>query len=924
MAECRSSLRLNKIIYNDHAFETSPPARTDVTFTWGGGSNAAAPRPDQVVNARPGVALVTEHALKSLRVTYGGTFFAEQRFRYRKSPFGKSLLSEVIFHVSPETLPGSTISDDDLVRHHCGKGEGGLDITQLDREAKNRKVICLRYHDPLSDHVEVAEAMQPRQEISAPAIDATRIDGAFDLARRLAESLASASILGTNSSDEIGGSLYLGFAIPPDKGVSGGVKFGHLTRNSEGRSSVVDMTGDGIPDLVVATGDGLRICVGKHAAAPGAPRPLPIFNPPAAPPAPDYEAGTISQCKQAYSMDGPGFDAVVMKENGSSFSLGAELFLGAGFIGAAHTASNSARPIYFADVDGDGLTDIVSNGAVYYNQGQQTDGRIGFSRRSRNMIDPSAPAAPAPSAPADELDKLIVAKAKEDAKLRKLAPLMDVVQVWRAPMDGLVAIGSRLMTKVVEQPCTPGMDSCVKPGDTVGTTKLRIERSASDSTTPATFCFHAPPQPGEQLTACKTMTDADIAEQVAKIDTMVDVADRPLLVEVKQGDAIFWRMSSDDRMRFPWVDLDVYVSYLSVTQRPGCRSTDVKPLDCGARWKAVLTILDEYAALPSGPAKSALLRERLAECRTRWPSATAPDNASKKFETHGLICDEFGLSPFFFDLARDAAIAGTLHDDTKLPQGNDVNAVFSGSFEIPSGMGPMRIVLLTDPPAPSSTDPRDVIEPAGGLFRWDVTGNCVGGVFSGALVGGTVTCAPDDSRLTVAWKSDPFAPKGARVRLELRALFEPGNVASQATTAIDWSKLIWREHPRIVITPVTAQAWPGDAAAVGTWIDPSTDLPAKKAAFGELSKLPSVVLITPHFRNRFLKRIDPDQVGRYRIKLANGNFAIFTAQGSTGNGTRRGRIKREREHIQASSTFNHLIEGENKTNVPAAEGEAEI
>jgi hypothetical protein len=623
LAECRSSLHLSKITYNDHASVASPPAKTDVTFIWGGGSNTDPPRPDQVVNGRYGVPLVTEHALLSLRVTYGGTFYAEQRFRYRKSRFGKSLLSEVIFQVSPEALPEPALSDDDLVRHHCGSGGEALDITRLDREAKNRKVICLRYHDPLSDHPEVAEAIQARQEIAAPAINATRIDGAFDLARSLAESLGSGSMLGTNSSNEIGGSLYLGFAPPPDKLFSGGVKTGYLTRNSEGRSGIVDMTGDGIPDLVVAAPDTLRICEGRHAGAGGGAAPLPIFNPPAVPPAVAYDAAHIGQCKEAYSMDSAGFDSVVMKEIGSSFSLGAELFAVAGFVGAAQTASDSARPIYFADVDGDGLTDIVSNGTVYYNHGKQSDGRFGFSRRSRNIIDPSAAAVPAPSAAANELDKLIVAKAKEDAKLRKLAPLMDIVQVWRAPMDGLVAINGRLMTKAVEQPCTLGMDSCVKPGDTGGTAELRIERSPKDNKGPATFCFHAPLQPGDQATACKTMGDADIAEQVAKINT-VDVADRPLLVQVKQGDAIFWRMSSDDRLRFPWVDLDIYVSYLSVEQRPGCRSTDVKPLDCGARWKAVLAILDEYAALPSGPAKSGLLRERLAACVAHWPSGTAP------------------------------------------------------------------------------------------------------------------------------------------------------------------------------------------------------------------------------------------------------------------------------------------------------------
>lgn len=932
LAECRSSLRVSKITYNDHASVVSPPAKTDVSLSWSGGSNAGAPRPDQIVNARYGVPLVTEYALKSIRVSYGGTFFSEQRFRYRKSLFGKSLLSEVIFHVAPETLPASdfpAVSDDELIQHHCGSGdEPSETITRLDLMAKNRKVICLRYHDPLSDHPQVAEALQPRQEIPAPAINAARIDGAFDLARRLSESLASGSVLGTNSSNEIGGSLYLGFAIPPEKALSAGVKTGYLTRNSEGRSSLVDLTGDGIPDLVVAAGNSLRICEGKHAAG-GHAVPQPIANRAAEPPVVAYDATDIGQCKDAFSVDGSSFDPLVMKENGSSFSLGAELFVGAGFVGAAHTTSDSARPIYFADVDGDGLADIVSNGTVYYNQGKQVDGRIGFSQRSRNMIDPSMGAPAVASTPADELDKLIVAKAKEDAKLRKFAPLMDIVQVWRAPMDGLVAVNGRQITKATEHTCPPGLDSCVKQGDTIGAAKLRIEHSPRDSKIPATFCFHAPLQPGEQATACKNMADADIAEQFTKINTVVEASDRPLLLQVKQGDAIYWRMTSDDRLRFPWVDLDIYVSYLSLAQHPACGSTDVKPLDCGARWKAVLGILNEYAALPGGPAKSALLRERLAACVVRWPDGSAPGGASKKIETHGLVCDELGLSPFFFDLARDSATAGTLHDDTKLPLGNDANAMFSGSFEMPNGMGPMRLVLVTDPVSPARTDIREVIEPADTvlaqsffteLFRLDVAGKCVSGTFNGVAASATIRCAADDSHLTVAWKSEPFVPEGGRVRFELRALFDPENVDSPNTAAIDWSKLIWREQPRVVITPVNATAWPGDAAAPGTWIDPPTDLATRKSEFGQLSKLPSVVLVTPHFRNRFLKRIDADQVGKYRRKQGDGTFLTNIAQGSSGSGKRRGRIKKEREYIQASTGFNYLIAGENRTGVPAAEG----
>ena len=73
------------------------------------------------------------------------------------------------------------------------------------------------------------------------------------------------------------------------------------------------------------------------------------------------------------------------------------------------------------------------------------------------------------------------------------------------------------------------------------------------------------------------------------------------------------------------------------------------------------------------------------------------------------ICDELGLSPFFFDLARDASAAGTLHDDTKLPSGDNENAVFSGTVELPSGMGPMIIGLVIDPVSPVVFAPGNVL-----------------------------------------------------------------------------------------------------------------------------------------------------------------------------------------------------------------------
>jgi hypothetical protein len=186
--------------------------------------------------------------------------------------------------------------------------------------------------------------------------------------------LTSQSLLGTGRTEETGASLYVGVGPPGNTsfkeltvGLKGGVNF----TKSEGDATLVDVTGDGIDDIVYRDDDGkIKYCAGVRDAD--------------------------GDHRIAYPTDRCG-----TIEGISNFSIFSTATRSAGvdsygplgtFAGTGYNGSKSDSYVYFTDVDGDGLIDLVFYGQVFYGQGEDRTGGRNIVRVSPNSaLSPHSP-----------------------------------------------------------------------------------------------------------------------------------------------------------------------------------------------------------------------------------------------------------------------------------------------------------------------------------------------------------------------------------------------------------------------------------------------------------------------------------------------------------------------------------------------------
>lgn len=167
--------------------------------------------------------------------------------------------------------------------------------------------------------------------------------------------LAGQSLLGTGATEETGASLYVGIGPPGDpytKEQTFGLKAAMNFSRSELNSTLVDVTGDGIDDIVYRVGDQLLYCGGERSpgtsiSASGSTR------------YPDKLCGKIEGITD-FSVS-----------SSSTRSIGVEGFSASeSFAGAALNTTKSDTYVYFTDRDGDGLIDVAAFGQVLYGQGE--------------------------------------------------------------------------------------------------------------------------------------------------------------------------------------------------------------------------------------------------------------------------------------------------------------------------------------------------------------------------------------------------------------------------------------------------------------------------------------------------------------------------------------------------------------------------
>jgi RHS repeat-associated protein len=266
-------------------------------------------------------------------------------------------------------------------------------------------------------------------------LPAGAIDGGFGFPSGLLDNLgfgllAGRSLLGTGQTQETGASLYVGVGPvgnPASKEITFGVKAGVNFTNSVGTSTLVDITGDGIDDIVYRDGGGLRYCAGER----------------------DQDYHVRYRVERCGTIEGISDFSLSSTSTGS---VGVEaVFAGDFFFGIGYNSSNNQTYVYFTDRDGDGLVDLVAYGQVFYNQGETAGNVVRFAPNS--ALIPPIPGVAAVAekqvkahTPVDLRRTIQDIEARLDTDSRRLHALQysQTTIAWEAPLDGIITIAGEL------------------------------------------------------------------------------------------------------------------------------------------------------------------------------------------------------------------------------------------------------------------------------------------------------------------------------------------------------------------------------------------------------------------------------------------------------------------------------------------------
>src|SRR5262249_51655607 len=162
--------------------------------------------------------------------------------------------------------------------------------------------------------------------------------------------------------------LYTGVTVATFVGfikeVSGGFKSG--TENRDGKLSqiLIDLNGDGRLDQVFVASDGVR-----------------------------WRPNTGSPTAPTFGQDllVPGLTAI-NQSSSSTFTAGGEVFVGPGSGLFDVSRTRVSEPLYFADVNGDGLPDLITNGGTVLFNRLDANGNPSFAPHTPTPLCTGAPA----------------------------------------------------------------------------------------------------------------------------------------------------------------------------------------------------------------------------------------------------------------------------------------------------------------------------------------------------------------------------------------------------------------------------------------------------------------------------------------------------------------------------------------------------
>ncbi len=331
-------------------------------------------RKDVTISARLGFKRVTADLLRKVEVKLQGQNIRSYELKYQEGAFHKTLLKEL------------------LEFDAAGNQYNAHDFEYFDDIRSGANYIPFK----------PAENWTPGNE---------GIDGGFF--NPLSNFHDKPSLLGSGKSQNFGFALALTFGLNDGnatcKSLTIGGDFGYSQSKSEGMVALVDINGDALPDKVFV--DGGTMMYRKNQSGPDG---TTVFS------APMPITGRNQYHKEKSKTKSGGFQG-----HGGCEGVSA-------FVGLSKAKTKSTTTIYFSDVNGDQLLDIIADGGVFFNH-LDGNGNPSFTLSSADT--------PSPISQTGGLDPDLVEidpQELEDAIDQN--PLHDIVRVWEAPHSGIISI----------------------------------------------------------------------------------------------------------------------------------------------------------------------------------------------------------------------------------------------------------------------------------------------------------------------------------------------------------------------------------------------------------------------------------------------------------------------------------------------------
>lgn len=333
-------------------------------------------RPDVSIMGNLGLKEVTADRLKKIEVKFGSSNNNNIRsyvLNYKTGEFYKSLLSS---------------------------------ISEYDAAGKLFNTHTFEYYDD----VKSGAGLKPFKSTENWVVPNDGVTGGLIVSKAGFDDKASA-LGGSKTTDGgLGLTVTAGFndGNETNKSNTLGGSFGFSQSGTNGKLIMIDINGDGLSDKVIADDNGFRYRPNlSHSGTPKFGEPIEIKN------AGDFFVEKSTTTNFGFEAQG-GFGNVVA------------------FVGAGQSKTTSVTSVYFTDVNGDGLPDLVRNGVAYFNH-IDDKGVVTFSTNSSGTPNPISSS----GSVASGIFQVDPQELEADINAN---PLHDVVRMWRAPFDGQISI----------------------------------------------------------------------------------------------------------------------------------------------------------------------------------------------------------------------------------------------------------------------------------------------------------------------------------------------------------------------------------------------------------------------------------------------------------------------------------------------------